>query len=529
MKIEIRCWQIRNLFLNGEMIMKKIFLIFGLIIISKADLVQAGSSDQIAKPIPPTNNCGQYNYQTQYSYYSTCISAYNRDVVVYQNQVNAYNQLNYQNPSGQITTNNSGLLAAPTPPHNNCGSQPSSGDIGAYQTWNGCNSAYQAELSAYNQSKNSFDYINGQISQSATLQAQQNAQTAEAQKLQTISDETVTGSLNQVQSNNQGASKIYAVAGAALAGYAVYNMSVGYFNSSMCNPYNTPACAMAATAFAAAAAYSLLNQKANNQIKDFGDNKVKVCEAQNALSGTQANCQFTTPGSPVAIPEIVTPPDPTWYDASTGQCKPEAPQLCKDIQAGDNGYQPNGTTVPKITATCTGGGVSCMAGSGPTITQTPKGTKVSFKDKNGKEYSYYEGDFADEKSMIAAGLSPSAAKKLSMELAAVDGDASKKLAANEDKKDADEKPDLSGLNGNIAFGSGAFGADGTGVDGKLGKKFKDNLNAAKDLARKPSAIGLNKDFHGDLIGMADDDIFGMMNRRYKLKDEQDTFITPVAP
>ena len=514
--------------------MKKIFLIVGLIIISSvANAEQAANQAQIERPVAPTNNCSQYNYQTNYAQYTSCISAYNRDVVVYQNQVNGYNQMNYQNPNSQITTNNTGLLATPTPPHNSCGSNPSVADMSAYQTWNNCNSSYQAQLNTYNQSKNNYDYINNQISQSATLQAQQNAKLADDRKLQTISDETVTGSLNQVQSNNSGASKIYAVAGAALAGYAVYNMAQGSAFASACSPYSANFCVMAATAFAAAAAFYALNRKANNQVKSLGENKVKVCEAQNTLSGSQSNCQFTTPGSPVAIPEIITPPDPLWYEPTTGQCKSDAPQLCKDIQAGDNGYKPNGTTVPKITATCAGGGVSCMANSGPTFTMTDKGQKITFKDKNGKEYSYYESDFADEKSMIAAGMTPAAAHKLAGELALLDGGMNSKLAGGkDDKKDGTEKPENLGPDGKamVSFGAGGvFGADGLD-DATRARRYKDGLNAAKDLAaRKPSAVGMSKNFHGDLIGLADDDIFGMMNRRYQLKDEQDTFLTPVKP
>ena len=512
--------------------MKKIFLIVGLLIIStvtSADQM-AGNQAHIERPVAPTNSCGQFDYRTHYGQYTSCIATYNRDVVVYQNQVNAFNNLNYQNPNSQITTNGNGLLATPTPPQNTCGSNPPVSDAGAYQTWNNCNSNYQAQLNAYNQSKATYDNINNQISQSATLQAQQNAQKNEAERLARISDETVTGSLNQVQNNNQGASKIYTVAAAALAGYAAYSLASGYTWSSSCGPWSVPSCVAAAAAFAAAVVYTSLNKKANNQVASLAENKVKVCQAQNQLSGTQANCQFTTPGSPVAIPEIVTPPDSTWYDPVTAQCKPQAPQLCKDIQNGDNGYKPNGMTVPKITTTCNGGGVSCMAGSGMTITDTAKGKKYSIKGKDGKEYSFYEKDLTTEAGMIAAGMTPAAAKKLAGELSLIDSTTNSKLATGDEKKAGDEKDPLSALNaagGAGAFGTGAFGADGLDAAARA-RKFKDNLNAAKVLARKPSAaIGLNKDFHGDLIGLADDDIFGMMNRRYQLKDEQDTFIAPV--
>lgn len=46
-------------------------------------------------------------------------------------------------------------------------------------------------------------------------------------------------------------------------------------------------------------------------------------------------------------------------------------------------------------------------------------------------------------------------------------------------------------------------------------------------ARGPANLaGLNKKFRGESIGVALDDIFQMMNRRYKLKDEQNSFMDP---
>ena len=76
--------------------------------------------------------------------------------------------------------------------------------------------------------------------------------------------------------------------------------------------------------------------------------------------------------------------------------------------------------------------------------------------------------------------------------------------------------------------SGTMGAlnDGsnTGLDG-VGKK-------AEGLARAPASslvAGLTSKYNGENIGVAADDIFMMVTRRYQLKNQQDSFISPEHP
>jgi hypothetical protein len=93
------------------------------------------------------------------------------------------------------------------------------------------------------------------------------------------------------------------------------------------------------------------------------------------------------------------------------------------------------------------------------------------------------------------------------------------LKADLDKANSPESGNFADISGE------GSGAKGTGVsDNGSAKGSKDMEGSNK---REPAtAEGLAKDFNGELIGVAGDDIFKMMNRRYKLKTAQDSFIGP---
>ncbi len=69
-------------------------------------------------------------------------------------------------------------------------------------------------------------------------------------------------------------------------------------------------------------------------------------------------------------------------------------------------------------------------------------------------------------------------------------------------------------------GSGASGA-GSGEEG-IGAVLPGAGAGTRDPASSPFA-GLSKNYNGEQIGVAQDNIFNMMTRRYKLKDKQDMF------
>lgn len=139
--------------------------------------------------------------------------------------------------------------------------------------------------------------------------------------------------------------------------------------------------------------------------------------------------------------------------------------------------------------------------------------------KDGKKFK--PSDFQSEKSMLAAGISAADAKALMGDINRASG--SFNAAAALAKENAG-KGDKDGVFGENGAAGGAGGRKGSGITANGG------ANGGKDLAgskRDPaSAEGLAKEFNGDMIGVAGDDIFKMMNRRYKLKASQDNFIAP---
>jgi len=80
--------------------------------------------------------------------------------------------------------------------------------------------------------------------------------------------------------------------------------------------------------------------------------------------------------------------------------------------------------------------------------------------------------------------------------------------------------------GNLGVSGGTNIVDVNKGDGSQNKVFKDEFKDVED--RKPSSEGLAREYNGEMIGVAGDDIFLMMNKRYKIKNDHDTFISVEA-
>ena len=95
-------------------------------------------------------------------------------------------------------------------------------------------------------------------------------------------------------------------------------------------------------------------------------------------------------------------------------------------------------------------------------------------------------------------------------------------------KDLNFSPYPAGVGGLSPGGSGSTKIVDINAGINSGKLYKDKLNGLGDdeKNRRPSSEGLAKEFNGELIGVANDDIFLMMNRRYKRIGDQDTLINP---
>ncbi len=146
----------------------------------------------------------------------------------------------------------------------------------------------------------------------------------------------------------------------------------------------------------------------------------------------------------------------------------------------------------------------------------PKKGTIKINDK-----TYKTSDFASAESMAAAGF-PKGMIDGAMQ---ANADAEKKALAKMSKIGASTTE-----NGYAEGGSGgadASGGDSSGSSGSGGggSALASAGGAGKgSLGRDPAAFnGMSKNFNGNPIGVAADDIFNMMTRRYKFKGNQDSF------
>lgn len=139
-------------------------------------------------------------------------------------------------------------------------------------------------------------------------------------------------------------------------------------------------------------------------------------------------------------------------------------------------------------------------------------TTGKIKTPDGKEYNV--SDFASEKSMAAAGI-PSGAIKGAMSHA----DALSKKA----EEKADKIVAKAGSSEDSFGGGGGGSTTIVAVDDEAGGAGA-GRGQGLGLKRDPAQLaGMQKNYNGEPIGVAADSIFLMMNRRYQVKQSQDSF------
>jgi len=400
-----------------------------------------------------------------------------------------------------INSGNSEGLLKPTPPADpQCGSQNDTvtGEYNAsyyqcMQNYNNQYREYQRQLTSYNQAMESQQ------------QSQQNADKAQQDAIAKMNDSSATGSMSEIQAKNNKGKQMYTLAAAVAAGIAVtwYTNSAACF--STCAAFGSGCCSLAPGMMATGVAYMLLNGMANKQSSQHAQSALSACTAYNQMSTDKKDCSQDGQSPAVTVSSI---------DPNTGQCKPDAPPECQQ------GLNQAGVKIP-VTKDANGK-VNKMAGAeiNKMATMLPDGR---VKDKNGKIWSL--SDFADKKSMMAAGLSSADAGKIFDELYGKNGALAKNglLSAKDALKEDSKKSSFGGLG--LSSG-GTNVVDVNKSEGSQNKVFKDNLKEVEN--RKPSSEGLAREYKGEMIGVAGDDIFLMMNKRYKFKNEQDSFISAEA-
>lgn len=385
----------------------------------------------------------------------------------------------------------------PVPPAApNCGTDTTTTTyVKCQQEYNIKLSAYNHDLSIYNQSTADTNKAN-QDTAAAAAQAQAQAAAQAAAQAQ-----SATGTMAQIESKSNSNATMFRTLGMAAAAYGVYKIGVAGFCFSTCSLAGTGCCGTAPYWMAGGAALMILSNNQKKQADSATRAANQACSAYNQMSSVQKTC--APAGANVTESNVTIGPN--------GACQPADSDACK--------LNPSAGPLPPNVRDA--GGASAMAaGKFNNFAELQPDGSVKFK--NGKTFK--PSDFNSVESLIAAGLSPEDAQKLFNELnsgplAQASADANKALK------------DLAKAGAGGALGSGS-GANVVNVDKGLdsGKVFSDKLKATESSMddRKPSSEGLAKEFNGELIGVSGDNIFMMMNRRYKLKNEQDSFILSEA-
>lgn len=379
--------------------------------------------------------------------------------------------------------------------------------------------AAKAQLNSANTQMNSDPAMQ---SVKTDLQVQSNKQASESAKLQTLTDFSASGSLQQVQDYNRIAAGYYTNSALMMARLSSYHQNKSDISNAICaSGTNYTECSQTAAGYAASAAYIEIQDQANVQSGLLIDSEREACQRQKSISTIKTSCDPTDPSSPLYYPAYQTPPNSAWFDPFTGLCVPGAPAICSQIYTVINNES---TLIQKLytpgTRSCPGGGTGCV--SKLEIQATPLGVKYTFKNKIGKSFSFYAKELKDEKSLIKSGLTPAQAKSLLKEV-----DSNKQVV----EKTAGS---ISEKFSNLIKSVKAKLLPGTENDPTADEKAQKRKptavqeqpiqsNPVVEVDRKPSMEGLSKKVNGDLIGVRGDDIFKMINRRYLDNSKQDKF------
>jgi hypothetical protein len=397
------------------------------------------------------------------------------------------NAANVNATNNRLTSGDGTTINAPKAPAYTCGGMDNfSSEFQACQNnYSAANSIYQKDLAAYNEAQKNIQA--GQI-------------TAENAALAEQSSKSAAATLAEIKQKNEEGKKSYNTTSSITQALGVAAMLSGTACSVSCP---TGCCAAAPKFFAVSAAMMLLSSLAKKQSNQHAAAAQNACTSLNQLSSTPTSCDGTTtggPGGPTVTDGAIT------IDPLTGVCTPADSDACKQA--------------PKV-GVATGSVKDALGSSAFAAVDKKDLFKLqpdgSIKFKNGKTYK--DSDFKDLNSLMATGMSAGMAKSV---LDSMGSNASSlaKLAGKDLKKETKPGGQTYGEDGGttVVNSSKPETSDKTYGD-QLGKKDE---TFSED--RKPSSEGLAKEFNGELIGVAGDDIFLMMNRRYKLKSEQDSFI-----
>ncbi|MCK6597176.1 MAG: hypothetical protein L6Q37_02330 [Bdellovibrionaceae bacterium] len=292
-------------------------------------------------------------------------------------------------------------------------------------------------------------------------------------KVESSSGAKLNESANKAQSQNKSSQTLSKVIG-------VVNMGVGAMYASQCGPHHATACALAALHF-------IMGAQSFSQAKSNGG---AAYDAGLTGMDTSSTNPFGDPGA--EIDHLDSKVDSTKDEGLSKIADTKKLNQIKTALSSGNGLK----------------GFKFDSKSG--ILTTP----------NGKSYS--ADSLTDKDSLSKAGFSGQDVGSALEANAKFEAEALKKL----------------GLKKDDVVGIGAATAENGFSDGGAGPKYSSASSAESSrnsLAairnRNPASsgskvAGLTKNFNGERIGVAAENIFNMMTRRYKTKEKQDAFFDP---
>lgn len=451
---------------------------------SIAQLVKPTLSLETCPQVPVPNECDNGPCGTHLEADPACVARNSEKERKYGIEMGVYTR------ATQLLGSNNQTLVKPTEPKQEpCLIINGADDPACTQRNQAKRQEYSTQLASYNQTVQ----LQNQAIQTATAEQQQISQIAGAASARAAAEEA--------QKKNKESSDLYKTASIGCAGASAYfaNSYMGCKSSCMAAIYMSVTCISTTCTpiLYKSIAFAGLAGLAYSQVSSNESSGYQACLASNQLaSDGGANC-----GAP-----------PSSYN----------PQSFPSNQRADLGklFDSNGK--------CIGNPASCTR----VINGLPSGmsAKDALKalddfdknnpftiDKNGNitagGKTYAPSDFADEAAMMAAGLSAADAKALAAKLKGNALDLAKGFKGS----------------GGSAFGDNGGGsslAGGKGSAANGNASLEKNIGGGEKPRELASFEGLAKEYNGTMIGVAGDNIFKMMNRRYKLKVAQDIFIAP---
>ncbi len=431
---------------------------------------------------------------------SACVSRNDMAKRTYGAMVEAYNR------STRMLSADASTLVKPVEPKDEECQTIDNGNGGTYMDY-ACQSRNQVKRRDYNIQSSGWNKMQEELAKGNQQALSDKARIDEARGVADLQAASATEALRLAAEKNQESSKK-----SNKAANTTMMRSVGFGVAFAATCATIVGCSY--PLLAASIAFGMMSAQNSRQANANDMSAYSACQAQSSLSGSSSNCVAPTPVSNSV--ENAAAAAVKNFD-SNGKCISSQKSTCDAITAG----LPPGVSTKDFVK-----GVSAFA-SAPPFKFNSDGTVTA---KNGKTYK--AADFSSVQAMKDAGFT---AEQANQAMAVINKATATNPGLEQAKNDlknagSDASKFSSDFGGTAISGSGSSGSGSNGKDngagGSLGSHRIGGSGDGTDASgRAPAGEGLTRDFNGEAIGAAGDDIFSMMNRRYKMKTAQDSFIS----